>query len=130
MAEEITKKQKDFADEYLETGNGTQAALKAYDTDNENTAAVLASNNIRKHKVQAYLEDKAEKAAIRVVELSEQDINLPVALGASKDVLDRAGYKPIEKQEIKLEDKSQMGYERAKQIVGIREGSDRGDLPA
>ncbi len=96
---ELTKKQKEFADEYLETGNGTQAALKAYDASNENSASVEASRTLRKAKVQKYLEDKAEKAALRVEELSNQNENLSVALNASKDILDRAGYKPVEKQE-------------------------------
>ena len=69
---ELTKKQKEFADEYLETGNGTQAALKAYDASNENSAAVEANRTLRKAKIQKYLEDKAEKAALRVEELSNQ----------------------------------------------------------
>lgn len=94
-----TPKQKKFADTYIDTGNGTRAALEAYDTDKEEVAAVIASENLRKPKVLEYLESRSEQAAIRVVELSEQDENLNVALGASKDILDRAGYKPVEKSQ-------------------------------
>jgi len=100
--EGLTKKEKDFADAYLETGNGTRSALKAYDTESENTAAVQAYDNLRKTKIQNYLADKAERASQRIVELSEQDENRPVALGASKDIMDRAGFKPVEKQETKV----------------------------
>ena len=94
-----TPKQKKFVKEYIDTGNGTKSALKAYDTKNINAAAVIASENLRKPKVIEYLESKAGKAAERVVVLSEQEDNLPVALNASKDILDRAGFKPIEKSQ-------------------------------
>ena len=131
MAEELTKKQKEFADEYLETGNGTESALKAYDIANkdndrgENTAAAIASKQLRKDKVREYLESKAEKASERIFELMNQDDNLPVALNASKDIMDRAGYKPVEKQEVLVEDNTQMSYERAKTIISGRKGSDQ-----
>jgi len=97
MARTITPKQKKFAREYLETGNGLQSALKVYDTEDPSTAGNIASENLNRPNVIAYLESKANRAAERVVELSEQDEALPVALGASKDILDRAGYKPVEK---------------------------------
>ena len=51
MATELTKKEQGFADTYLETGNGTQAALEHYDTENENVAASIASQNLRKLKI-------------------------------------------------------------------------------
>lgn len=101
MSRQITKKQKDFADEYLKTGNGTKSALSTYETDSENMAAVIASTNIRKDKIQRYIEDKAEHSAENIVELGNQRDNLPVALGANKDILDRAGFKPIDKSETK-----------------------------
>lgn len=97
MASKLTKKQKEFAQTYIETGNRTQSALKVYDTEDYMTAANIGSENLKKPKVIAYLESKADRAAERVVELSEQEEQLPVALGASKDILDRAGYKPTEK---------------------------------
>lgn len=98
---DLTKKQEEFAKEYLETGNGTQSVLATNsDVTNDNSAAAIASRMLRNAKVKAFLEDKAELAAIRIQELSEQSENLNVALGASKDILDRAGFKPIDKSEI------------------------------
>ncbi len=44
------------------------------------------------------IESYAPKAAARVEELCAQEKNLNVALGAAKDILDRAGYKPVDKQ--------------------------------
>lgn len=95
----LTHKQKKFADAYIETGNKTQSALKAYDTTSPDVAAVIGIENLGKPKIREYIESKAENAAIRIVELSEQNENLNVALGASKDILDRAGYKPVEKSQ-------------------------------
>lgn len=91
-----TPKQRKFVDKYLETGNGTLAVLETYNVSDENTAAVMASQNLRKLKVQQLLEESSLKAAMRMDELVEQDTNLSVALGASKDVLDRTGHKPKE----------------------------------
>ncbi len=93
----LTKKQKGFADAYLETGIGVQSALKNYDTKDYDTANAIAVENLQKPSVQQYLEAHAHSAAIRVKQLSSQKKNLGVALGASKDILDRAGYKPVEK---------------------------------
>lgn len=97
MARTLTKKQKGFVKDYLETGNGVQSALKNYDTTDYATAGVIAVENLEKPNVKAYLESKAEKAAEFVYNLAEAAENEGVRLGASKDILDRAGYKPIEK---------------------------------
>ncbi len=43
MAKSLTKKQKEFVEAYAEEGNGTQAALATYDTDNPRVAAAIAS---------------------------------------------------------------------------------------
>lgn len=95
----LTKKQKEFADEYLETGNGTKAALKAYNTEDYSTAGAISSQNLKKLKVREYLEEKSERAAEVIFELLENAQNETVKLNAGKDILDRAGHKPTEKHE-------------------------------
>ena len=46
MSEELTKKQKAFADNYIETGNATESVIEAgYDVKDENSAAVIGSEN-------------------------------------------------------------------------------------
>ena len=103
----LTRKQKAFADEYLKTGNGTQAAIKTYKITSKNkvwTASSLANQNLKKVDVLAYIKENASIAASVIMELV-QDKKTPAAvrLWASKDVLDRAWYKPIEKtQELNL----------------------------
>jgi len=98
MARTITKKQKDFAKSYLETGRGNLAVIEAgYEVSTDESARAIASQNLTKPNVIAYLESKAEKAAEFVYKLAESGENENVRLGASKDILDRAGFKPVEK---------------------------------
>jgi phage terminase small subunit len=93
----LTKKEKGFANDYIETGNGTQAALGNYDTKLESSAAVIATRLLRKVKIQNYLADKAEDAASMVYELSQNGEAEVIRLNASRDILDRTGFKPVEK---------------------------------
>ena len=107
MVKKLSKKQKGFCEDYLRTGNGTKAALKNYDlgskggkTDEKSikrTAHSIAAENIQKPAIIQFLEDHAEVAADTMLELTKQRTNLAVALGAAKDILDRGGYKPVEK---------------------------------
>lgn len=112
----LTDKQRKWADKKLELQNGTQAALEVYDTDKITTAATIASENIRKPNVKAYLESKAERAAEIVFDIAENGENDNVRLGASKDILDRAGHKAPEKHvNISLE----ISKEERDKILGI-----------
>lgn len=52
MARGLTKKQRGFVKDYIKNGNGTQAAINNYNTTDENTAAVIASENLIKPKIQ------------------------------------------------------------------------------
>ncbi len=97
MARTLTKKQKGFAKDYLETGNATLAVKNNYNVSTENSAAALGSNILRNSKVREYIEGKAELAASYVFEIASAGDNDVVRLSASKDILDRAGFKPIEK---------------------------------
>lgn len=114
--EKLTKKEKDFADAYIETGNGTQSALKAYDTDSPNVASAIAVGNLRKQRVQEYLEDKAEVAASIIFSLAQSSENDAVRLNASKDIMDRSGYKPVEKS-INLNVEAEITNPKAKELA-------------
>ena len=98
----LTPKQKKFADNLIETGKKAESALKAYDIKSKNpfnVASAIASENLDKPSVQEYLANKAEDAATMVYKLSQTAKMEPVRLNASKDILDRAGYKPVEKRQ-------------------------------
>lgn len=97
-----TLKQRRFVEKYLETGNATEAANQVYNT-NRKVAQRIGTENLSKPVIQKLIQSYAPDAALRIQELSAQNKNLPVALGASKDILDRAGYKPPDKQQIQIE---------------------------
>ncbi len=86
----LTKKQRGFVRDYLESGNATAAAKNNYDVSNDLTARVIGSENLTKPNVIAYLESKAEKAAEFIFQLAESAETESVRLNASKDILDRA----------------------------------------
>lgn len=95
----LTKKERGFAKDYLETGNGVQSALDNYDVTSYSSAGAIASQNLKKLKIQQYLADKAEDASTMIYKLSQEGEAEAIRLSASKDIMDRAGYKPIEKSQ-------------------------------
>ncbi len=113
MARKLTKKQKEFADEYLKTGNGSESAKKTYKITTDGSARAVASENLTKPNIKAYLEDKASRCAEIVYELAEKSKNDAVRLGACKDLMDRGGLKPQDK--IDLTSKGEKIYD-TKQI--------------
>jgi len=51
MARKLTLKQRRFVKAYVETGNGTEAAMRAYDTEDRHTAHAIASENLKKESI-------------------------------------------------------------------------------
>jgi len=51
MARKLTLKQRRFVKAYVETGNGTEAAMRAYDTGDRHTAHAIASENLKKKAI-------------------------------------------------------------------------------
>lgn len=97
MARTITPKQKKFADKYIETGNGSLAVKETYDVSTDESARAIASQNLTKPNVQEYLQSKAEIAASEVFRIVQHGESDDVRLKASKDILDRAGFKAIDR---------------------------------
>jgi phage terminase small subunit len=94
----LTKKQKAFADEVLKTGNGTQSALKTYDTKDYFTAAAISTENLKKPQIMSYLQEHLEKAKNVVIQLLEEE-NPKIRLEAAKDVIDRCEGRATQRQE-------------------------------
>ena len=69
----LTPKQKAFAREYLKEGNGTQAAINA--GYSENSARVIASQNLTKLNIKEEVEAKQEKLAEKAQVSAEFLIN-------------------------------------------------------
>ena len=103
----LTKKEKGFADDILMGAENRQAIKNNYNLGSKGgdpakkdlVADQMANETLKKPKVRAYLEENAVGASNRIVELSKNAENETVKLNANKDILDRAGYKPTEKQE-------------------------------
>lgn len=51
MVRGLTKKQRVFVNEYADTGNATEAAFKAYDTDDKEVASVIGYENLTKPQI-------------------------------------------------------------------------------
>ena len=51
MSRNLTRKQRNFVNEYIKTGNGQNSALKSYNVSNENVARNIASENLTKPNV-------------------------------------------------------------------------------
>ena len=62
MKEKLTLKQENYTQEYVENGgNGTKAALKAYDTDDYGTANQISIENLQKPIINRRVEELLQK---------------------------------------------------------------------
>ena len=97
MSKKLTFKQKAFVKEYLRTGHGTKSALKAYDTDDYNTADSIAVENLQKPTIIKKLNEQAKEALddqIRIrQELQKSKKDYAVRSSLNRDILDRTGYR-------------------------------------
>lgn len=118
----LTPRQLIFVQEYIKSRNGTQAAIKAgYSPKSAEVQAsrLLKNDKIRKHleKVQDQINRDLREIfvedAVKAYEVLKNIMNDPeaphkVRLTAARDLLDRAGYKPVERVaadiEYRLED--------------------------
>ena len=100
----ISGKAKSLVDTLVATGCTITEASKLAGYKG-NSSRVSASKMLRKPEVQAYMMSEIQrsfglssaKASARLLSLSQGAKSEYVQLEASKDILDRAGYKPIEK---------------------------------
>lgn len=89
MARDLTIKQQRFVAEYIDQdGNGTQAALRAYDTDDATVANAIAVENLRKPSIQAALQAALEAEGIGPPKVARVVYE---ALGADRTVTTEKG---------------------------------------
>ena len=95
----LTPKQKKFADEYIKTGNATQSAVEA--GYSKRTAAVIATENLIKPNIKAYIEKcMAEIASNRVMSYTEAvELLTSIARGEEKETVVVATPVSVEKVE-------------------------------
>ena len=101
----MTKRQKLLIDTIVATGCSVKKASEIAGYAKGEKGRVTASKTLRLPHVQEYMQQRvresiglnATKASNKMLELSTNAKSEYVQLEASKDILDRAGYKPVEK---------------------------------
>lgn len=109
-ADKLTPKQMIFVQEYMKSANSTRAAIAAGYA--EGSAHVQGSRMLKNDKIRAYLQkreqglqrdlrelfaEQAQMAFETMIELAKNSPQDNVRYSAAKDILDRAGYKPVDK---------------------------------
>ena len=97
---ELTPKQDKFLKRYLETGNGTQAALETYETDSREVASAIASENLRKPSIMEKFKAAQDIAHATIVALATGAENESVRLKAAQDIVDRTEGRATQKTEV------------------------------
>ena len=96
-----TAKQEAFVEEYCKSGNAAQSAIKAgYSEKVAKQKGYLLKEQFAREieeKTKKMLQDCVPGALAQLQNLSSRAISEAVRLGAVKDILDRAGYKPVER---------------------------------
>ena len=98
-----TIKQDAFIEEYCMSGNAAKAAVKAGYSEKVAKQQGYKLKEQFAHEIEArtkkMLQDSVPGALSNLKTLSPEAISEAVKLGAIKDILDRAGYKPAERIE-------------------------------
>lgn len=100
FAPKLTRKQKAFADLLIAQpkASATEIVRQTYNVSDNNTAGVIAAENLRKPSIQLYLDSHIDKAKQRIVQLVDSERE-DIALRASQDIIDRTHGKPTQIQQ-------------------------------
>ena len=96
MAKKLTPKQVKFVEEYAKNGgNGTQAALKAYDVKDEKVASVVAAENLAKPSIRTITEqffppEKTQEITANLHKLATSAEDQKIQVDATKEWLSHA----------------------------------------
>ena len=129
----LTEQRKNFVEAYCRLGNGTLAAKEAGYKDSPslvNQASKLKrelSSEIAEELRSSFM-NAAPKALSILIDLAENSASDSVKFQASKDLLDRAGFRPIDRreeirpkrtpEELEAEIKRLVGTETAELLLG------------
>lgn len=100
MKNGLTKMQKEFADEYMKTGNATESAIKA--GYSKKTAYAIGNKALKKSKIKEYINQKQEKIEKKItMNIAErQQFLVDIILGNIKDTKiilnEQRRYTPVE----------------------------------
>ncbi|MEH7086776.1 terminase small subunit [Neobacillus drentensis] len=119
----LTDKQKKFAEIFIEISNGQKAAIHAGYAEigaSQEAYRLLRNPRVkeyidelekeRRERIQSRLAGMAEKATEMLFELAQNAESESVRINALKDILDRAGFKPTDKLEQKNEHSGKIEF--------------------
>lgn len=78
----LTEKQKRFADYYIETGNGTEAAIRA--GYSEKTAKEIASENLTKPNIKGYIHSRLKELDDKRIMQAEEVMQLLTSIARNE----------------------------------------------
>ena len=107
-------KQQKFIDQYLITGDVTESARLAGYSENTNVAKgkiVGQSLEEKRKQMEQMFQNAAQDMFINMIELAMESKSDNVRYQASKDLLDRAGFKPVERKELTGSDGNAISLE-------------------
>lgn len=99
-----TDKQERFIESYCLTGNAAKAAeMAGYSQKGSKQMGYMLKNQFSSEidtRMRKMIQDSVPGALAQVNDLVSNAVSEGVRLNACRDILDRAGFKPVEKQEI------------------------------
>lgn len=120
----LTIKQKKFADEYIISGNATQAYKNAgYSWKSDATARANGSKLLTKHNIKAYIDERMKKLEEEAIADQAEILKYLTRIirdEEREEVLVNIGNFEQEKQEIKISAKDKI---KAAELLGKRYGS-------
>lgn len=120
----LTLKQQRFADEYIISGNATQAAIKA--GYSKRTAGVIADENLKKPKIKKYIDERL--AELESAKIAKQDEVLRYLTGVmraesvSETVVVEGAGKGFSKARILCKHSEEQERLKAAELLGKRYG--------
>ena len=136
---QLTEQRKQFVEAYCRLGNGTMAAREAGYKDSPslvNQASKLKRELAAEisEELRSSFMNAAPKALSILMDLAENSASDSVKFQAAKDLLDRAGYRPVDRreeirpqrspEELEAKLKSLVGTEKADLLLGKKSVDD------
>lgn len=100
----LTRKQKAFADMIISQPktSATEIVRQTYNVSDTNTAKSIASENLTKPNIVAYIDEHVTKARDKIVSLLEAEKE-EIQLRSAQDILDRTLGKATQRTEVRTE---------------------------
>ncbi len=119
MARKLTKRQKLFADYYIECGNGTEAARRA--GYSEDSCRQIATENLTKPSICEYIAERVKPTEEKRVATGDEIMQFFTSVMRG-EVLDAFDLPPS------LSDRKDAAKELAKRIIDIENKSEQGGV--